>query len=297
MKIKEVGSIPNNKDLELYLQQRVIPIRFCYLKEGGDIWHKLRQDNQYSLGERELTAFKRSLSDVVRIIGKQPINLVHLGPGDGIEIPSLFETFRPNGNGRYAGVDISKQMIHNTFELNKSYFLKTNPLWYLIDIESEGSLELVCEDVKNNGANRNLLIASNGGTLLSNNLVFRYLRNSMSNEDYLFINLEGDDSNKRDEICSTYELQETQKLLAVGLKRAGYSAEDGSFRTYFDETYSRIEVYFKPENKKEILCLTSYKPKEKDFRKKLNEAGLCVDYLKFYKDVHTFTVVCTKKGE
>jgi len=296
MEIKRIGIIPTDEDLRLYLDQRIIPVRFCYPKEGGNKWHKLRQNESYKLGRRELKAFRGGLTDIEHIIGTQSINLVHLGPGDGVEIPFLFDKFKPNGSGRYAGVDISEQMIYNTARLNEPYFLGINPLWYLTDIENKRNLELVCEDVKNKGVDRNLLIVSNEGTLLSNDLVFVYLRNSMGKKDFLFLTLEGNDLNKRAEICSTYELPETRGLLAVGLKRAGYKVEEGIFRTCFNEIKSRVEVYFKPKDEQEILCLTSYKPKEDEFRRRLTNSGLDIQYLRFYEKIHTFAVLC-KRGE
>ena len=120
MEIQRIGRIPTDEDLRSYLDKRIIPVRFCYPEEGGNRWHELRQDESYSLGGRELRAFREGLTNIEDIIGKQPINLVHLGPGDGIEIPILFDKFKPNGSGRYAGVDISEQMIYNTARLNES---------------------------------------------------------------------------------------------------------------------------------------------------------------------------------
>lgn len=295
MEIKKIGKIPTEKDLQEYLQQRIIPVRFCYPGKGGNKWHKLRCNDEYKLGERELTAFNGSLSEIKKIIENKPINLVHLGPGDGVEIPYLFETFKPNGNGRYAGVDISKQMIQNTFQLNKSYFSNIKPLWYLTNIETKENLELICKDVKNEGTERNLILLTNQGVLFSNSETLENVFDSMQKQDYLFITIEGDDANKRDEICATYNLPEVKDLLSIGLKRAEYNPNKGKFKTIFNEEKSRVEVYFKPKYEKEILCLTSYKPKEDEFRNKLNESGFDIEFLKFYKEAHTFAVLCKKK--
>ena len=154
MEIKQIGRVLTDEDLKSYLDQRIIPVRFCYPEEGGNKWHELRQDESYRLGGRELRAFREGLTNIEDIIGKQPINLIHLGPGDGIEIPILFDKFKPNGNGKYAAVDISEQMIYHTARLNESFFSGLNPLWYLTDIEGKDNLELVCEDVKKRGAGK-----------------------------------------------------------------------------------------------------------------------------------------------
>ena len=292
MKIKKIGKIPNNEDLKKYLQNRSIPVKFCYPQEGGDKWHKLRSNYKYDLGARELTAFKGSLPDIKKAIGEQPVNLIHLGPGDGIEIPILFETFILKGNEIYAGVDISEQMIHNTINLNNSYFSNVNQLWYLADIETEPNLELICKDVKKNGTGRNLILLPNQGVLLSNPQSLENLYDSMHNQDYLFLTIEGDDKDKRGEICSTYDLPEVRSLLSVGLQRAGYNPDKDRFRTAFNEEKSRVEVYFKPENEPEISCLTSYKPKEDDFIRLLEGYGFEIQFMRFYEKVHTFAVLC-----
>ncbi len=297
MKIKRIGNIPTDEDLKLYLNQRIIPVRFCYLNEGGNKWHELRQDKTYELGERELKTFSDGLTNIKDVIGVLPINLVHLGPGDGIETSILFDKFKTKSNGMYVGVDISEEMIYSTLRLNKSYFSDANSLWYLTDIESEGNLELVCKDVKKKGVNRNLIILSNEGTLLSNSDVFRYLRNSMNKEDYLFLTLEGDDPKKREEIYSTYKLLKTQNLLAIGLRTAGYITRKRNFRVCFNEIESRVEVYFKPKDEQEVLCLASYKPRKDEFRNRLINSGFHIEFLKFYEDLHTFAVLCKKGGE
>ncbi|MEA3514356.1 MAG: L-histidine N(alpha)-methyltransferase [Nanoarchaeota archaeon] len=295
MKIQRVSKIPGNEDLKKYLQQRSIPVKFCYPKEGGDKWHKLRSNNKYDLGVRELTAFKGSLPDIKKAIGEQPVNLVHLGPGDGIEIPILFETFMQKSNEIYAGVDISEQMIYNTVSLNSSYFSNVNQLWYIADIETESNLELICKDVKKNGSGRNLILLTNQGVLLSNSKTLENIYDSMQDQDYLFITIEGNDKYKRGEICSTYDLPEVRNLLSVGLQRAGYKPDKGRFRTIFDKEKSRVEVYFKPEDEPEISCLTSYKPKEDDFIRLLEGYGFEIQFMRFYERVHTFAVLCKKE--
>ena len=86
-------------------------------------------------------------------------------------------------------------------------------------------------------------------------------------------------------------------MLSEGLKRADYKAEDGSFRAIFNEAESRVEVYFKPEDEQEILCLTSYKPREDEFRRRLTDSGFDIQYLRFYEDAHTFAVLCKRGGK
>ena len=94
----------------------------------------------------------------------------------------------------------------------------------------------------------------------------------------------------------TFTIYPIRDLLSEGLKRAGYAAENGNFRTCFNEAESGVEVYFRPKDEQEILCLTSYKPREDEFRRRLIDSGFDIQYLRFYEDVHTFAVFC-KAGE
>lgn len=298
MNIKKTGKIPTKEDLEKYLEQREIPIRFCYPDDGGHQWHEIRKDRDYHLGNREVTALKRSLSDIKELTKDQLINLVHLGPGDGIEIPYLFGTFKPGKNSRYAGIDISEQMINNTAALNGSHFSQINPpLWYLTDIETSENLKLVCNDVKNKGSDINMILLIGQGVLTSNPWTLENIFQSMKSKDYLYITIEGDAPDKRKELCETYNLPAIRNLLSIGLERAGYSPEKGTFKTTFNEEKSRVEAYFKPEDEKEILCLTSYKPSGNDLPEKLKHHGFHILYSRFYEDIHTFAVLCKKGGD
>ena len=297
MNIKKTGIIPTSKDLEKHMEQRVIPIRFCYPDIGGNQWHNIRKDNNYNLGNREVTALKRSLSDIRQLTKDHSTNLVHLGPGDGIEIPYLFETFKPGKNSRYAGIDISRQMLENTATLNEYNFSQIIPLWYLTDIETSENLKQVCKDVKNKGSDRNLILLIGQGVLNSNPKTLENIFQSMESKDYLYITIEGDDPDKRKELCETYDLPAIRDLLHTGLERAGYNSKKGTFKTIFNEEKSRVETYFKPENEKEILCLTSYKPSKSNLTERLKHHGFHVLYSRFYEDIHTFAVLCKKGGE
>jgi len=78
MNIIKIGKLPTSKDLEKHMEQRVIPIRFCYPDIGGNQWHNIRKDNEYNLGNRELTALKRSISDIRQLTKDHPTNVLGL---------------------------------------------------------------------------------------------------------------------------------------------------------------------------------------------------------------------------
>ncbi len=235
-----------------------------------------------------------SLEPVSKSIGEKPFNLVHLGPGDGIEIPYLFKKFQKR-IAIYAGVDLSEEIIKNTARLNQGLLSQVNDLWYLTDLEAKKSLERVCYDIKQKSPNRNLLVVTGCGTLCSNPEMFRNLHNSLEYDDFLYLTFEGDDFSKRKETFATYDSDSARDLLSVGLEMAGYNPKEGQFRTIFNDDTSRIEVYFKPKDESEILCLASYKPKEEELNTQLNQLGFQIEFLEFYSQVHTFAVLCKRR--
>ncbi len=295
MEIIEIGKIPQNEDIQKYLKTGTIPIRFCYGGKGGDLWDELVSDQEYTLSGREWIAYTSGLLRVKSIIEDEKTNIVQLGPGNGREIPPLFEVLKPVDDSVYAAVDISERMMENTYRLRKDSFSDVRSLWYLTDIETEGNLKLVCDDVRNRGVKRNLVLLNNQGVLLSNPETLENIYTAMQAQDYLYITVEGDDPGKRTEICASYDLPECRELLSLGLKRAGYDTANGTFRTVFSEEKSRAEVYFTPNEGNDILCLTSYKPTKAEFIEKLDSRGLDIDFLEFYPEVHTFAVLCHKK--
>lgn len=295
MEIRTIGKIPTLEALKAALQDRILPVKFCYPEEGGDLWNELVGDEEYTLAKREWAAFTKGLLKVKTAIGDAETNIVHLGPGNGREIPPLFDILKPIGTAIYAGVDISTRMIENTYRLKESYFSHVDTYWILTDIESEGNLESVDDYVRIRGATRSLFLLNNQGVLLSNPETLENIRAAMRSQDYLFITVEGDEPDKRAEICASYDLPETRSLLSVGLQRAGYNPGKGKFRTVFNEEKSVAEVYFTPDGEADILCLTSYKPKEDGFRRRLDELGFVIEFMEFYNEEHTFAVLCSKK--
>ena len=298
----ELGEIPQEKELkEIIQKQRVLPIRFCYPESGADAWQQIATDFDYSLGNNELKTLKNTILNVKNNLPEK-FDIIHIGPGQGIEIPILYKNFGENINN-WVGIDISKGMLINTFDYNRrkdnnEFISKTNKFCYLTDVETKDNLSLVVDDynkkINNNLSKLFLLIGQ--GVLFSNQKTLNNINDAMTNKDYLYITIEGDEPSKRKEICATYDLPFVRKLLSIGLRRADYDPEKGKFLSKFNKKTSMAEVYFKPKHEKEILCLTSYKPLSKEaLEEKLMNAGFSnIKYIKNFQDIHTYTVLCQK---
>ncbi|MCX6742074.1 MAG: L-histidine N(alpha)-methyltransferase [Candidatus Pacearchaeota archaeon] len=300
IKIKTIGRIPTQEELARITQQtKVMPFRICYAGEGGDTWKVLRQEETYSdksVGNREITTLQRSISEIAKLIGAEPINLIHIGPGEGIEIPVLFERIKPTNKAVYTGVDISKEMLVNTARLQSAQLKGVKPLWYQTDIETEGNLELVAEETRKQGAKRNLVCLLGQGVISSNEKSWENISQCLKSGDFFYLTIEGDDIARRDEICASYDLPFVRGLISIGLRRAGYDTRKGSFKTSFNPKKSRAEVHFTTGYRGDILSLTSYKPTPKNLQKRLIRQGFEIKHLKFYKDLHTFAVLCQKRN-
>lgn len=285
-----VGILPGDKGLQEALARAVIPIKFCYPEEGGDRWDKLRQETGYTLGDREYATLIYAISKVSLA---HPTNIIHLGVGNGIEIPALVRAFDFDLH-RYVGVDISQRMIDNTLRYHSVELEKVRSAYFVLsDIEAEGNLEEICNDARRRGHQRNLILVIGQGALSSNQQFFKFVSDCLQNEDYALITLEGDDKQQRKEILSTYNLKSTHNLLKVGLARAGVLK--GKFLpARFNENLHQVELYFRDQNDRDTLCLTSYKPASSDeFRETLSRRGLNPVSIEYLPKTHTYAAICT----
>lgn len=286
---RRIGTIPKNNELQKALARGIIPIKFCYPEEGGDRWDELRQETGYTLGNREYATLIHALS---RIGLTHPTNIIHLGIGNGIEIPVLVRTFDFSTH-RYVGVDISLKMIDNTWRYHSAELKQMCSSYFVLsDIENEGNLEKICDNAKKSGHRRNLLLIMGQGVLLSNPEFFRYVSGCLQKEDYVLITLEGDDKSRRKEILRTYNLKPTHDLLKVGLARAGIL--EGTFLpAQFNEDLHRVELYFRDQKSRDVLCLTSYKPGSfNEFKETLEQRGLNPISIEYLPQTHTYAAIC-----
>lgn len=296
----KLGKIPNEDELKLLIKKkRVLPIRFCYPESGASKWNQIATDADYVLGNNEVRTLSETISNI-EIKLPEKFDIIHIGPGQGIEIPILYDNLK--GINNWIGIDISQGMLVNTLLYNREKhndeFIRTKKFYYLTDVETKGNLSLVIKNynkkINNNLSKLFLLIGQ--GVLFSNPETLKNIYNAMTKEDYVYITIEGDNQKKRKEICATYDLPFVRDLLSVGLERAGYNTNEGKFLpSKFNEKTSIVESYFKPTKEEKILCLTSYKPPSKEaLEKKLNDIGFKIRYIKNFKDIHTYAVLCQK---
>lgn len=292
MKIQRIGRMPTKKELLASLARGILPVKFCYPNEGGDRWDELRKNKSYSLGRREYA----TLVSELRKIKTSGANVIHLGPGNGIEIPALAEAL-DFGKIKYFAVDISKRMLQNTWRYQQSALEKMSGVHFVLsDIEAPGNLEKISEFARKKGNKHNLWLVTGQGVLCSNKSFLNSLACTLKQDDRVFITVEGDDSSRREEILSTYDMFQVESLLKIGLKYAGF-ARGRFLPAHFNESLHRVEKSFVTEDGRIILCLTSYKPSSRQqFIRNLNTGGLIPEFTSYYPETHTYSAFCGGKN-
>jgi hypothetical protein len=281
------------------LKHQIIPLKFCFLGNGANRWDSHRgkggqhHSAEFGLGKREYTGLMNVLSLVPEL--KRPTNIMHVGVGNGIELPLIFSAFDFQKHS-YIGVDISYDMIKKTIQNQEATLKKIRRISFMVsDVEKEGNLQKICNWAKIKAHGTNLLLFPGEGTLLSNFNVFQYICDALGKNDLVLISLEGDNPSKRREILHMYDLDTSKSLYRVGLERVGIT--EGQFLyPLFNEKRHRIEVFFETADKKRYLCLSSYKPPSKiHFKETLERHGLTPFFIEYYPDSWMYGSICKKR--
>ena len=263
-------------------KKKEIPIKFCYV---GVAWHKIATDPNYTLATREKSILEKSVKLIYPKI-KNPINILHLGAGNGVEIPYVVDAIGLEKIGIYAIVDINKSMLNlaKSFALKK--YSKLNIKSYFKDIEGEG-IKDIAEELKRKGANRNLILLIANGVLFSNSKIVRFIRQSIKNEDRFFFTLELFKREKQKEIFDSYMIPAVLNLLSIGVKRAGFQPNYDKFSIKYDSKTQRMKQFFQINGEK-FLVLSSYKPTNiEKIEKRLKKYGLKKEFLIENKKIHS----------
>jgi len=296
--IERVGKQCPDNEIKKALKYRYVPLKFCYQGNGANSWDKLRgkggqnHNVKFELGKREHNGLFQILTRIPVL--KNPTNILHVGVGNGIELPVIYSVFDFQKHF-YLGIDISYEMIQNTIHNQENILKKMDRASFVLsDVEKKGNLLKICRKAKRNGHPNNLLLFTGEGTLLSNFKVFRYIADSLDKNDLALISLEGDKKSQRKKMLENYNLEASKDLFRVGLKKARITK--GVFLpARFDKKSHQVKVYFQTPSKKKILCLSSYKPpSKKQFKEILKKYGLKPIFIEYFSDIQMYGTVCIK---
>ncbi len=181
---------PTKKFYEMYDQKQIldiissltihheIPLQYTYVNGGADYWDqyakRLISEQTPNLLVRTLELLDVSSDNIDRLVsGRSKVNVVDLGPGNGLPIrPTLARLLEQGKLKRYIAIDVSKEMLHILEQNVRTWFGdKVKFEGHVRDFGYERFDDLLADD--NTGNDDDVpanLVFSLGGTL--NN--FRY---------------------------------------------------------------------------------------------------------------------------
>lgn len=274
-------------------EKREIPIRVVYTQK---YWDKIAKDFSYSLASRELTALKKSIASISKTLSGKKINVIHLGVGNGVEIPFLVNAFKTKNIATYSIVDVNKTMLDISEAKIKKQYPKLKVKRFCRDIETYG-IKKICQETKRGGADINLIVLTANGVLFSNDELVENIVRNMNNRDLFLLSLELYQKGKDEEIIKPYLIPSVLDLLANGVKILGYKIKYEYFDAEIDKKKNWLKVYFNPngDKTKKLLVLHSYKPNVKQLTQRMNKFGLKTLQINEYKDIHTCVALYKRK--
>lgn len=300
-----------NELLRSIEEKHEIPHKFAYLNTGARAWDKVSKDISYDLGERELLTLRKFMQLVSKNLTNGPFNIIHVGPGNGIEIPIIVSTLGIRRISNYALIDISPECVKTAEGYGKENFNVLRFLSFIDDITTPG-ISKIAKIIRKSGARRNLILLIANGAILSNSACLTYIRKSMMPQDRLVITLELYSGDRENQILEQYKLPSIINLFTQTLSLIGiHDPAPKQFEFVYDKKRSMIEVYFHAKEwlklhaaenitfdvslPDRIKVFSSLRPTPLDFRKFLAAEGFKIQLFHFFKKERCCGVVLRLK--
>jgi len=230
--------------MEAIERRHEIPHKFAYFGNGANVWDAISKDGHYDLGKRELSTLKRFLELASVNLEKKPFNILHIAPGNGIEVPIIINTLGINRIGHCALIDISQEMLKITNSYVKKRFRNLDFLSFVCDV-TKPDISNTIKNLRRNDICRNIILLIANGAILSNSQVLSYIRKAMTSEDRLFVTLEVYSASREKKIIEQYKLPSIIELFAKSLALIGiHDVSSEQFEFLYNKKHSMIEVYF-----------------------------------------------------
>lgn len=269
-------------------ENREVPIRFVYL---GEYWDKIAKDQDYNLKNREIGVLKKYIEKVAQNITKK-VNIIHLGVGNGIEIPIIAGALKDKID-TYAIADINETMLKLAGNRVAEFFSKEKIRRFNQDFETY-SVKRIFKETKKAGAKTNLIVLAANGVLFSNDDFVKDIFSGMDKNDYFFLTLELYQPGKDKEIIQPYLIPSVLDLLSNGVKILGYRPKYEDFSAEIDKKKHLLKVYFSPGNKNKLLVLHSYKPNMKQLTQRMERFGFKKIFTQEHRPIHTCAALYRK---
>jgi uncharacterized SAM-dependent methyltransferase len=240
------------------------------------------EDYQKDVIQKEIDLINENIGEVTKKVGKENLNIIDLGCGDGKKAVIFIEHFKEKNKLRYCPIDISSYMVEKAIkkvkETDVGEIVKFQ--WNISDFENIGNVSQLLRQGEFK-KNLILLLGNTLGNFEINELLYE-IRSSMKGGDFLLIG-NGLDNRKSEEILKAYNNEYLDKMLVKTLTQIGIKMEDLKYGARFKN--SRVEMYYtlKKDHKisflgkkvqfntgDQVIVAVSYKYNKTDFISFLN---------------------------
>ena len=263
------------------------------------------EDYQKTVIQKEIDLIQSNIKEIIEKIGKEPLNVIDLGCGDGKKARLFMEYLKGRLKLRYCPIDISSYMVEkaikNVKELDIAKVVEFK--WNISDFENLENVSFLLRD-KEYKKNFLLLLGNTLGNFEINELLYQ-IRSSMKDEDFILIG-NGLNTKKVADILKAYNNEFLDEFLVKILEQIGLEEKNLEYGARFKN--SRVEMYYtiKEDCKAsflgktvifnkgdQIIVAVSYKYQKDDFIAYLK---MYFDYVKMYvSDDKSYAVAFCKK--
>jgi uncharacterized SAM-dependent methyltransferase len=240
------------------------------------------QDYQQDVIQKEIDLVNSNIEEILGKVGKDNLNIIDLGCGDGKKAVIFTEHFKGKVKLRYCPVDISAYMVEKAMtKIRKADVGEVVDFqWNISDFENIENISLLLRQGEFK-KNLMLLLGNTLGNFEINGLLYE-IRSSMKGGDFLLIG-NGLDNRDSEDILKAYSNKYLDKMLVKTLTEIGLKEDNLEYGARFNN--SRIEMYYtiKKDCKikflekevqfnrsDQIVVAVSYKYTKEDFMSFLN---------------------------
>jgi len=196
---------------------------------------------QQDVIQKEIDLINNNTDEIAEKIGKENLNIIDLGCGDGKKAVIFTEHFKGKIKLRYCPIDISGYMVNKAIEkIRKADIGEVVEFqWNISDFENIENISVLLrqDEFKKN---LTLLLGNTLGNFEINELLYQ-IRNSMKGGDFLLIG-NGLDNRNPDDILKAYDNKHLDNMLVRTLTQISLEKENLEYGARFKN--SRIEMYY-----------------------------------------------------
>lgn len=230
--------------------------------------------------QKEIDLVQNNIDEVLKKIGKKPINIIDLGCGDGKKAVIFIDHLKGKVKLRYCPIDISDYMVSKALENIRK--MKVGEVvefqWNISDFENLENISSLLRKEEGFKNNFIMLLGNTLGNFEINELMYE-IRSSMKEGDILLIG-NGLDNRHHNLITSSYDDPTFDDWLVNILLQVGLDKKDVKYGVRFRN--SRVEMYYTLLNDRkisfgdkniyfskgdQILVCVSYKYDEYEFKR------------------------------